>query len=155
MCLSSLCLSLSLSISLSQDLKDDLIGELTGNFEKVVVGLLMTAPEYDAYELHNAIQVSLELHSAIQVSLELHSAMKASLELHSAMKVSLELHSAMRASLELHSAIKVIRPCGPWLLQLYRVSVWKRLDSPAGWRYDVTFTCTLKRQFTRGQGSDQ
>ncbi|XP_012697601.1 annexin A4 [Clupea harengus] len=42
--------------SIGKDLKDDLIGELTGNFEKVVVGLLMTAPEYDAYELHNAIQ---------------------------------------------------------------------------------------------------
>lgn len=40
---------------------DDLRSELTGNFEKVVVGLMMTAPEYDAYELHNAMKVSHEL----------------------------------------------------------------------------------------------
>lgn len=32
--------------------------ELTGNFEKVVVGLMMPGPVYDAYELRNAIKVS-------------------------------------------------------------------------------------------------
>uniref|UniRef100_W5LMZ9 Annexin n=1 Tax=Astyanax mexicanus TaxID=7994 RepID=W5LMZ9_ASTMX len=37
-------------------LADDLKSELTGNFEKVVIGLLMTAPVYDAYELRNAIK---------------------------------------------------------------------------------------------------
>uniref|UniRef100_A0AAY4APG4 Annexin n=1 Tax=Denticeps clupeoides TaxID=299321 RepID=A0AAY4APG4_9TELE len=38
------------------NLLDDLKSELSGNFEKVVVGLLMTAPVYDAYELRNAIK---------------------------------------------------------------------------------------------------
>ncbi|KAL2099978.1 hypothetical protein ACEWY4_004372 [Coilia grayii] len=42
--------------TVGKDLEDDLRSELTGNFEKVVVGLMMTAPEYDAYELHNAIK---------------------------------------------------------------------------------------------------
>ncbi|KAI1900837.1 hypothetical protein AGOR_G00053970 [Albula goreensis] len=39
-----------------KDLVDDLKSELSGNFEKVVIGLLMTTPEYDAYELRNAIK---------------------------------------------------------------------------------------------------
>lgn len=39
-------------------MEDDIKSELTGNFEKVVCGLLMTAPYYDAYELRNAIKVS-------------------------------------------------------------------------------------------------
>ncbi|XP_041915842.1 annexin A4 [Alosa sapidissima] len=42
--------------SVGKDLVEDLTSELTGNFEKVVVGLMMTAPEYDAYELHNAMK---------------------------------------------------------------------------------------------------
>lgn len=42
--------------SVGKDLEDDLRSELTGNFEKVAVGLLMTAPVYDAYELRNAIK---------------------------------------------------------------------------------------------------
>ncbi|XP_063066855.1 annexin A4 [Engraulis encrasicolus] len=42
--------------SVGKDLEDDIRSELTGNFEKVVVGLMMTATEYDAYELHNAIK---------------------------------------------------------------------------------------------------
>ncbi|XP_066506677.1 annexin A4 [Hoplias malabaricus] len=42
--------------AVGKNLSDDLISELTGNFEKVVIGLLMTAPVYDAYELRNAIK---------------------------------------------------------------------------------------------------
>ncbi|MBN3300567.1 ANXA4 protein, partial [Amia calva] len=42
--------------SVGKDLIDEVKSELTGNFEKVVVGLLMTAPVYDAYELHHAIK---------------------------------------------------------------------------------------------------
>lgn len=41
-----------------QELLDCLKSELTGNFEKVVVGLMMPAPVYDAYELRNGIKVS-------------------------------------------------------------------------------------------------
>ncbi len=41
-----------------QELLDCLKSELTGNFEMVVVGLMMPAPVYDAYELRNAIKVS-------------------------------------------------------------------------------------------------
>ncbi|XP_046870680.1 annexin A4 [Hypomesus transpacificus] len=42
--------------TVGKDLNDDLRSELTGNFEKVVLGLLMLAPVYDAYELKNAIK---------------------------------------------------------------------------------------------------
>ncbi|KAJ8286378.1 hypothetical protein GJAV_G00038010 [Gymnothorax javanicus] len=42
--------------SVGKDLADDLQSELTGNFEKVVLGLLMEAPKYDAYELRNAMK---------------------------------------------------------------------------------------------------
>uniref|UniRef100_A0A8C7E1E2 Annexin n=1 Tax=Oncorhynchus kisutch TaxID=8019 RepID=A0A8C7E1E2_ONCKI len=42
--------------TVGKDLTDDLQGELTGNFENVVLGLLMTAPVYDAYELRNAMK---------------------------------------------------------------------------------------------------
>lgn len=42
---------------LPQDLADDLSSELSGNFRSVVLGLLMLAPVYDAYELRNAIKV--------------------------------------------------------------------------------------------------
>uniref|UniRef100_A0A8C1V3M0 Annexin n=1 Tax=Cyprinus carpio TaxID=7962 RepID=A0A8C1V3M0_CYPCA len=42
--------------SVGKDLLDCLKSELTGNFEKVVVGLMMSAPVYDAYELRNAIK---------------------------------------------------------------------------------------------------
>ncbi|KAJ8347097.1 hypothetical protein SKAU_G00284980 [Synaphobranchus kaupii] len=42
--------------SVGKDLDDDVKSELTGNFEKVVVGLLMPAPKYDAYELKNAMK---------------------------------------------------------------------------------------------------
>ncbi|KAJ8408524.1 hypothetical protein AAFF_G00251590 [Aldrovandia affinis] len=42
--------------SVGKDLAEELEGELTGNFEKVVLGLLMLAPKYDAYELRNAIK---------------------------------------------------------------------------------------------------
>ncbi|CAB1352834.1 unnamed protein product, partial [Coregonus sp. 'balchen'] len=42
--------------TVGKDLADDLQGELTGNFEKVVLGLLMIAPKYDAYELKTAIK---------------------------------------------------------------------------------------------------
>lgn len=40
-----------------QDLADDLSSELSGNFQSVVLGLLMLAPVYDAYELKNAVKV--------------------------------------------------------------------------------------------------
>uniref|UniRef100_A0A4W4FUK1 Annexin n=1 Tax=Electrophorus electricus TaxID=8005 RepID=A0A4W4FUK1_ELEEL len=39
-----------------KDLDEDLKSELSGQFEKVVTGLLKTAPVYDAYELRNAIK---------------------------------------------------------------------------------------------------
>ncbi|XP_057177934.1 annexin A4 [Triplophysa rosa] len=42
--------------TVGKDLIDELKSELTGNFEKVVVGLLMPAPVYDSYELRNAIK---------------------------------------------------------------------------------------------------
>uniref|UniRef100_A0A674BRE3 Annexin n=1 Tax=Salmo trutta TaxID=8032 RepID=A0A674BRE3_SALTR len=44
--------------TVGKDLADDLQGELTGNVEKVVLGLLMIAPMYDAYELRTAIKGS-------------------------------------------------------------------------------------------------
>ncbi|GAA6096991.1 annexin A4 [Tachysurus ichikawai] len=43
-------------VSIGKNLEDDIKSELTGNFEKVVCGLLMYAPVYDAYELRNAIK---------------------------------------------------------------------------------------------------
>ncbi|KAK2823666.1 hypothetical protein Q7C36_020266 [Tachysurus vachellii] len=43
-------------VSVGKNLEDDIKSELTGNFEKVVCGLLMPAPVYDAYELRNAIK---------------------------------------------------------------------------------------------------
>lgn len=46
----------SLTVPL-QDLADDLSSELSGNFRSIVLGLLMLAPVYDAYELRNAIKV--------------------------------------------------------------------------------------------------
>uniref|UniRef100_A0AAR2J265 Annexin n=1 Tax=Pygocentrus nattereri TaxID=42514 RepID=A0AAR2J265_PYGNA len=42
--------------AIGKELVDELKSELTGNFEKVVIGLLMQAPFYDAYELRNAIK---------------------------------------------------------------------------------------------------
>uniref|UniRef100_A0A8C9VBC9 Annexin n=1 Tax=Scleropages formosus TaxID=113540 RepID=A0A8C9VBC9_SCLFO len=39
-----------------KDLADELRSELSGNFEKVVLGLLMLLPVYDAYELKNAVK---------------------------------------------------------------------------------------------------
>ncbi|XP_048876646.1 annexin A4 [Brienomyrus brachyistius] len=42
--------------TLGKDLGHDLCSELSGHFEKVVVGLLMTPPVYDAHELRNAIK---------------------------------------------------------------------------------------------------
>ena len=42
---------------LLQDLADELSSELSGNFRSVVLGLLMLAPVYDAYELKTAMKV--------------------------------------------------------------------------------------------------
>ncbi|XP_023657830.1 annexin A4-like [Paramormyrops kingsleyae] len=42
--------------SFGKNLVDELKSELSGNFEKVVLGLLMPSPVYDAYELKNAIK---------------------------------------------------------------------------------------------------
>jgi len=42
-----------------QDLVDDLKSELSGDFEKVMVGLMMTTVGYDAHELKSAIKVSI------------------------------------------------------------------------------------------------
>lgn len=42
---------------LLQDLADELSSELSGNFRSVVLGLLMLAPVYDAYELRSAMKV--------------------------------------------------------------------------------------------------
>ncbi|KAL6472571.1 hypothetical protein MHYP_G00187590 [Metynnis hypsauchen] len=42
--------------AIGKELVDDLKSELTGNFEKVVIGLMMQAPFYDAYELRNGIK---------------------------------------------------------------------------------------------------
>ncbi|XP_073334145.1 annexin A4 [Pagrus major] len=42
--------------SVGKDLADDLSSELSGNFRSVVLGLLMLAPVYDAYELKTAIR---------------------------------------------------------------------------------------------------
>uniref|UniRef100_A0A672P795 Annexin n=1 Tax=Sinocyclocheilus grahami TaxID=75366 RepID=A0A672P795_SINGR len=42
--------------SVGKELLDCLKSELTGNFEMIVVGLMMPAPVYDAYELKNAIK---------------------------------------------------------------------------------------------------
>ncbi|GLD55280.1 annexin A4 isoform X1 [Lates japonicus] len=42
--------------AIGKDLADDLSSELSGNFRSVVLGLLMLAPVYDAYELKNAMK---------------------------------------------------------------------------------------------------
>ncbi|XP_029940052.1 annexin A4 [Salarias fasciatus] len=42
--------------TVGKDLADDLSSELSGNFKSVVLGLLMLAPVYDAYELRNAMK---------------------------------------------------------------------------------------------------
>ncbi|KAM4635178.1 annexin A4 [Polymixia lowei] len=42
--------------TVGKDLADDLSSELSGNFEKVVLGLLMLAPVYDVYELKSAMK---------------------------------------------------------------------------------------------------
>ncbi|XP_028654970.1 annexin A4 [Erpetoichthys calabaricus] len=42
--------------SFGKELADEMKSELTGHFEKVVLGLLMPAPVYDAHELHSAIK---------------------------------------------------------------------------------------------------
>uniref|UniRef100_A0A669CL51 Annexin n=1 Tax=Oreochromis niloticus TaxID=8128 RepID=A0A669CL51_ORENI len=44
--------------TVGKDLADDLSSELSGNFRSVVLGLLMLAPVYDAYELRNAMKVT-------------------------------------------------------------------------------------------------
>uniref|UniRef100_A0A8C3A2Y2 Annexin n=1 Tax=Cyclopterus lumpus TaxID=8103 RepID=A0A8C3A2Y2_CYCLU len=43
--------------TVGKDLADDLSSELSGNYCSVVLGLLMLAPVYDAYELRNAMRV--------------------------------------------------------------------------------------------------
>ena len=40
-----------------QDLVDDLKSELSGDFEKVLLGLMMTPARFDAHELKCAIKV--------------------------------------------------------------------------------------------------
>jgi len=40
-----------------QDLSDDIKSELSGDFEKVMLGLLMTPAQYDAFECKAAIKV--------------------------------------------------------------------------------------------------
>ena len=42
---------------MSQDLIKELKSELSGNFEDVVLALMMTPQEYDASEVYNSIQV--------------------------------------------------------------------------------------------------
>uniref|UniRef100_A0A8C2ZZ27 Annexin n=1 Tax=Cyclopterus lumpus TaxID=8103 RepID=A0A8C2ZZ27_CYCLU len=42
--------------TVGKDLADDLSSELSGNYCSVVLGLLMLAPVYDAYELRNAMR---------------------------------------------------------------------------------------------------
>lgn len=42
--------------TVGKDLADDLSSELSGNFKSVVLGLLMLAPVYDAYELRTAMK---------------------------------------------------------------------------------------------------
>ncbi|XP_007567714.1 annexin A4 [Poecilia formosa] len=42
--------------TVGKELADDLSSELSGNFKSVVLGLLMLAPVYDAYELRNAMK---------------------------------------------------------------------------------------------------
>ena len=49
-----------------QDLVDDLKSELSGNFEKVMVGLMMTTAGYDAHELKAAIKVSIMFHYTVE-----------------------------------------------------------------------------------------
>jgi len=41
-----------------QDLISELKSELSGHFEQVILALLMTPSEYDAYELRSAMKVS-------------------------------------------------------------------------------------------------
>ena len=35
---------------------DDLKGELSGDFEKVILGLMMSQPDYDAYSIKEAVK---------------------------------------------------------------------------------------------------
>lgn len=56
------CFPVNPSVSvLLQDLADDLSSELSGHFRSVVLGLLMLAPVYDAYELYTAMKVTVFL----------------------------------------------------------------------------------------------
>lgn len=43
-------------LAVGKELADDLSSELSGHFKSVVLGLLMLAPVYDAYELHHAMK---------------------------------------------------------------------------------------------------
>ena len=45
----------------------ELKSELTSNFESVVVAMMMTPPEYDAYQLNDAIAVGLEIQLCVFV----------------------------------------------------------------------------------------
>ncbi|KAM7392940.1 hypothetical protein PAMA_007858 [Pampus argenteus] len=50
------CIKEAYKQSVGKDLAEDLSSELSGNFKSVILGLLMLAPVYDAYELRNAIK---------------------------------------------------------------------------------------------------
>ncbi|XP_072311521.1 annexin A4 [Eucyclogobius newberryi] len=50
------CIKEAYKQSVGKDLADDLSSELSGNFRTVVLGLLMLAPVYDAYELNTAMK---------------------------------------------------------------------------------------------------
>lgn len=45
-----------LTIFFLQDLESDLESELSGDFRKVILGLMMTLPEYDAYSVKTAVK---------------------------------------------------------------------------------------------------
>lgn len=53
----SICSRLLSLLSILQDLIDDLKSELSGNFERVIIGMMTPTTMYDVHELRRAMKV--------------------------------------------------------------------------------------------------